>query len=93
MNIYDYYYQVGNILKRGIYDGLPEFEMENPFLSEGDLEMLRNSQDDMILTYFANTMMKTIGLNVSDFKRDQLAEMFPDERENYTVAVEEQYHK
>ena len=93
MNLYDYYYAVGTIIRSGHLEDLPDFEIDNPFMSEGDDETLQSAEDEMILTHFANAMMKTIGLNLSDFKREELQQMFTDEIENYTVALEEQYHR
>ena len=38
---------------------LPTFEFGNPFLSEQDKELLKQSDDEMVREYFALAMMKT----------------------------------
>ena len=93
INLYNYYYAVGNSIRSRHLENLPAFEINNPFLSKEDHEILQSAEDEMILTHFSNAMMRNIGLNLSDFKRDELQQMFSDEAENYTMAVEEQYQK
>ena len=73
-------------------ENLPEFERENPFISEGDINLLLTSDDSMIDTYFANAMMGVIGLNISDFQRNKLSDMFDNPEDRYNEELARQYH-
>ena len=92
INLYDHFKNVASSYQSATTEKLPDFESENPFLSEGDIKLLLTSNDEMIGTYFANTMMNTIGLNISDFQKDKLADLFTPEEENYNEEIVKQYH-
>ena len=91
-NIYDYYQEVANGYRGENAENIPEFERENPFISEGDINLLLTSDDSMIDTHFANAMMEVIGLNISDFQRNKLSYMFDNPEDRYNEELARQYH-
>lgn len=60
----EYYRLLAVKLRNGDTISIPRFEGVNPFLSEEDIRLLLDEQDERIVDYFAQTMARVIELNL-----------------------------
>ena len=60
----EYYRLLAIKLRNGDTISVPRFEGVNPFLSEEDIRLLLDEQDERIVDYFAQTMARVIELNL-----------------------------
>ena len=72
ISLIEYFRNIGKIHRRKDNEYLPEFERKNPFIDENDIRLLLESDDNMIVEYFARLMFKVINLNIASAKKHQV---------------------
>lgn len=72
ISLLDYYKNIGRIYKTREESYLPEFEKQNPFIDENDIRLLVESEDNMMIEYFARAMFKVINLNIINDKKQHV---------------------
>ena len=90
ISIYHYYRNVGALYHHDNYEKIPEFETENPFITEEDKEQIGLSKELLITHYFADIMMKTIGINLPPEKRKQYDVLFSKSEDMYLQALKQE---
>ena len=72
MSLLEYYKNIGRIYKTKEESYLPDFEKQNPFIDENDIKLLVESEDNMIIEYFARAMFKVVNLNSIEDKKQHV---------------------
>lgn len=72
MSLLEYYRNIGRIYKTKEESYLPDFEKQNPFIDENDIKLLVESEDNMIIEYFARAMFKVVNLNIIEDKKQHV---------------------
>ena len=72
MSLLEYYRNIGRIYKAKEESYLPDFEKQNPFIDENDIKLLVESEDNMIIEYFARAMFKVVNLNIIEDKKQHV---------------------
>ena len=72
MSLLEYYRNIGRIYKTKEESYLPDFEKQNPFIDENDIRLLVESEDNMIIEYFARAMFKVVNLNIIEDKKQHV---------------------
>ena len=98
ISLIEYYRNVGRIYRTKDNISLPEFEKKNPFIDEGDIRLLLESEEQMIVQYFARAMFRVINLNIAKDKEHKVTtsgeykgETNPIEPDNHVVPSEEEF--
>ena len=72
MSLLEYYRNIGRIYKTKEESYLPDFEKQNPFIDENDIKLLVESEDNMIIEYFARATFKVVNLNIIEDKKQHV---------------------
>lgn len=96
ISIYDYFYAYATVIRsRGDYI-IPGFEMQNPFLTARDIQLLLESKEDRIEEYYARVMTRVIELNEQLLSREEIKEVIDEEldkvdltRQGITEVIDE----
>ena len=97
LSIYNYYLLYALAVRSDAYYTLPDFELNNPFLTPEDIKKLLESQDPRIVIFYALAMEKVISLQPEELTRDEMKdvveETLPEEkvigRDEITEVVNE----
>ena len=65
ISLMEYYRNIGRIHRTKENSYLPLFERKNPFLDDNDIRLLLESDNHMIIEYFARAMTRVINLNIT----------------------------
>ena len=87
ISVYSYFHNIGNIYHGESNLQMPAFEKENPFLKDSDKALVSESNENQIVHYFANTMMRVIRLNLTQEESKQFERLFTKEDEDYVNAI------
>jgi len=79
ISIYDYFYAFATVMRSEGDFIIPEFEMQNPFLTARDIQLLLESKEDKIEEYFARVMTRVIELNEQLLSREEITEVIDEE--------------
>lgn len=101
MSIADYYFLWSLTIRTKKQFSLPEFELENPFLTAEDYQKLIDTNDQRIVEYYAHVMEKTVELSSQEetLSRKEIEEAIDEEmpkeptREEITEAIDESFEK
>ena len=81
----EYYRLLAVKLRNGDTISIPRFEGVNPFLSEEDIRLLLDEQDERIVDYFAQTMARVIELNLEQMNINNNDKPFDPTNDNNPV--------
>ena len=79
ISIYDYFYAFATVMRSEGDFIIPEFEMQNPFLTARDIQLLLESKEDRIEEYYARVMTRVIELNEQLLSREEIVEVIDEE--------------
>ena len=75
ISIYDFYWYCARHVREKKNFSLPEFELQNPFLTTRDIQLLLNSSDSRIEEYFASAMTKVISSQQMALSKEEIREV------------------
>ena len=85
LSIYEYYLAYALTVRSNKRFVLPDFELNNPFLTAEDIKKLLECQDPRIVEYYALAMEKVISLQTEELTRQEVVEVV-DEKLNETIS-------
>jgi len=87
ISLYDYYVNVAEQYRTHNENSLPAFERTNPFISEQDIQLLTESEDQNMSLYFASALSQIIERNLPRDRVEELQSLFDDPTEKYNEHI------
>ncbi|MBR3211036.1 MAG: hypothetical protein IKF71_03755 [Bacilli bacterium] len=76
ISIYDYYWYCAKYIRERGNFKIPEFELQNPFITTREVQFLLNNNDSRIEEYYASAMTKIISLQQASLSNEEYSNQY-----------------